>query len=84
MPEMSEKRILNLSLDYDCLSRGCDESFEYTTEEEREELISGYIFHHEIMIADMAGVEHISEINDPEDFLDVSDEEVVEEDDEDE
>lgn len=69
---MTETKTIKLSLDYDGHSRGADEEHEYTTAEEREQLITDYIHHHADRIAEMAGVEDFSEVERPEDYLDIS------------
>lgn len=63
---------IKLSLDYDGHSRGADEEHEYTTEEEREQLITDYIHHNAERIAEMAGVDDFSEVEDTEEYILVS------------
>jgi hypothetical protein len=67
------KRI-RLSLDYDGQSRGADEVHEYLTRAEKEQLVTDYIHFHADRIAEMAGVADLSEVDDPERFVDVTEE----------
>lgn len=65
---------IRLSLDYDGVSRGADEWHEYATPEEREQLIVDYIHYNAERIAEMAGVADISEVDNPEQFVDIAEE----------
>lgn len=62
---------MRLSLDYDGVSRGYDEEFEYLTRSEREQLIADYVHHHADVIEELAG-KPFHEIEDTERFVDVT------------
>ena len=60
---------LKLSLDWDFVSHGEDELFEIFDEAEIPGLVEDYIHHHASRITEMAGVEDISEVDDPTRFV---------------
>ncbi len=75
--EQAEEMRMTVSLKTSSFPEGgdSDEEFGYRTAEERKEYIDAFVFHHAERIAELAGVDHLYQVEDIESYVDVYDHE---------